>query len=564
VACTLKLAAISFVNQHGIFLRKKERDDFKADLGNPLRVGTSACFGFEECRDFDEINWREEARTILTLYENLLCIHSNFFKRHRAGQSCSQTSDQFEVLLELYPEFIFRGDSVLSYIYRHVKTTVDAVLAYNSNLPQKLTPSLNKKITTLEDTLFKHLQKYYEDVDYAIGVGVHIGNYLASRPIELSFGIGELDRGNMGRIIHDRPSVANPFLLKWVFEDIALIKADELYWKPLEIDVNNAINLPLVKVKNLKLRCYVPSTEILPSVGLKLEEAKYGIRKSLLDSKPFVTISDFILPFTCPSMVLSVSGPKHEVKEVRCPTFYGEIPKEPIVIYRFNEVSDLDVEFFNFPIFNKSVPVILDTNAIDISRFHMASQGSFFQAYLENRLLIIPKVVLHEVKTRMRTADRDKVQKAMVRLNNLVSWGFLKGITVEGEFPDLGNIKKEDIEDLRDCMVLDTAIKRNGIIFTNDSDLVKLAMMMGVYPIGFSGLEEDVILTIKENNLQLEINQIIEKVGQLGTCERQEEYPKDDIHWMIEHLCQQGIVRKQRMVNKEVLEFLGYKRTMVI
>lgn len=134
--------------------------------------------------------------------------------------------------------------------------------------------------------------------------------------------------------------------------------------------------------------------------------------------------------------------------------------------------------------------------------------------------------------------------------------GFIKKIKTEGEFPVVSVADKKDIEDLRDCMILDVARRNQGILFSNDKELIKLANLMGVYTITFSGLEEDVLTVIRENNLKLTLNTAVKRIQKYGDLERLEIYSIADIEWMISDLEKQNRICKQRIGNKEVLEYI--------
>jgi rRNA-processing protein FCF1 len=343
----------------------------------------------------------------------------------------------------------------------------------------------------------------------------------------------------------------------WVLNDLAILNKNEISWKTLEYQIEKPNKLPVIPIKELKIKCYIPNKEVVET-GVTLEDVQGFLRSHLITYKPFVTNFDFLMPFTCPSIALKVIGPRQTSDSLF--TMYGKVVQESDTIYRINEATNFAVEFFPFPRFNKNVPVILDTSAIDFSRLPLSTPfGSFSMAYLNQRVLVIPKTTMHEVKTRLGTPDSTKVQKALARLNNMRSWGLIKDIKIDGEFSIVSTAEKKDIENLRDCIILDTAKKLNGILFTNDCELIKLANTLGIYTITFSGLADDVLTVIKDNNLKLTSEQIVEKVKQYGQEERAEDYSETDVKWIIADLSKQKRITTQKIGGKEVLEYLAHR-----
>lgn len=347
-------------------------------------------------------------------------------------------------------------------------------------------------------------------------------------------------------------------MVNWLLNEYCEIKKNKLKWLKQGIRLAKLDGIPEVPIETINIRCYVPSSEIIRS-GLNEKSLQKKLKKDLLKTKPFLIKSDVILPFSCPSIIIGVDHPEKKSLQVPHFTYYGDIPREKVFLCKLSPLTKMKIDFFSFPLFNRKFPVILDTSAIDISRFPLSAVGSFFEAYLEGRVLIIPNAALHEIKTRLRTGDRAKVQKALVRLTKMLSWGVIKGIKFEGELPDLSVTTKEDIEDLRDCMILDLTRKTGGILFSNDQNLVKLAILTGVYPISFSGLEEDVMRIIKENDLRLTKEQVVDKVKDYGNEERLKIYRNEDIEWMIEQLCTSNKICFQKLDKKEVLQYQGHR-----
>jgi rRNA-processing protein FCF1 len=556
-------SAISFHFEHGVFLREEDRQHLDVSIGDPVEAFAvkEDTYDYEICRDFDEINPESEAKKILALFEDIVDNHFTFLVRHGLMKQKNQVLKSTDPLVELYPELNVKVDSPFAHLFNKVSEVItDLVLSYpesNPKVPLKIKTSLKKKINSLVNEISSGLETYYKQADCVIGVGVHISNQFCQKPIEFAFGISALDNGITSRITGDALVTVNPFLLNWTINELAKSRNNGLVWNTVEykIEKPNPAVSPIIPIKNLKLKCYVPSQDLIET-GVTHEIVEKFLCTYLMSNKPFITNFDFLLPFTCPSITLEVKGPEVQTF-VENFTFYGKILRVPNYIFRVNEATNFDLEFFTFPRFNKKIPVILDTSSLDISRLPLTSPfGSFFEAYLNQRVLIIPRTALHEIKTRLRTQDGVKVQKALVRLNKMLTWGLLKEIKLDGQFSIVSTAEKKDIEDLRDCIILDTAKRRNGILFTNDKELIKLANLMGIYTITFSGLEEDVLTVIRENNLKFTIDEAIKQVQEYGQVERIEDYSVLDIKWMITDLMKQNRLCTQRLQNKEVLEYL--------
>lgn len=551
-------AAVSFFHEHGIFLKKK--DQLKLGISKERAVSVSLpktlTFGYETCRDFDELELKQEAKTLLALFESVYKNHYSFLGGYGVAKLLEIGAIRPVALTEVYPELDVKSNSPFVALYRKAENVVvelDSLAA-----EQRPNRGLRRRIKDTIGELSEELKNFYEKAECAIGVGSYIAMN-TSKPLETSFGIGELDIGTNSHVLENQTIIVNPFVLYWVINDHCKFRKGKISWTLTDFDIAPTEARYETPIRAITVKCYIPHKE-MTYFGVSKDEVVDLLKRKLPALKPFILKSDLLLPFSCPSIVLELDiSPKTPALEV---STYGYIPSFGDAIPKIEDIIEIDVKFFDFPRLNRKSPVVLDTSAIDISRFPLKLVGSFFTAFIENRELIIPKVVMHELKTRLRTRDSFKVEQALLRFRRLQTWGFVKNIRIEGEFPRLSLVDKKDIEDLRDCMILDVARNNNGIIFTNDKDLIKLAALFGVYTITFSGLEEDVISVIKEKNLKFTVESAIEKVIDYGRKERGEEYGTEDVRWMIEYLCRQNILRKQEIRKKEVLQFLGssYKR----
>lgn len=552
-------AAVSFYHEHGIFMKKEDRQEFGFEKGGAVFADypKTSIRCLEACRDLGEIELEQEAKMLLALFDGIYADHYSFLGRYGITKQLKIKARPPVALAQVYPELNIKSNSPFTMLYRKVED-VGIELASLSQ-EEKLSRGLKRKIKDATEELSEELRDFYETADCVLGAGSYINGQIFM-PVETSFGIGELDTGIISRIIPDRRIIVNPFIVYWIIDYHSRFSKGRIRWIPTNLEICPTEAGSETPIEAITAKCYVPSAEIHP-IGPNENEIEETLHADLPSLKPFILPSDFLLPFSCPASVLELNmAPKIPYLEH---TSYGYVPGFGPIVPKIGDSTKISVKFFDFPRFNRKSPLVLDTSAIDVSRFPLSPRSDFFRAFLEYRELIIPKVVMHELKTRLRTKDRLKVEEALLRFNKLRTWGFVKNIRVEGTFPELSLVNKKDIEDLRDCMVLDVARNNEAVIFSNDNELIKLAALMGIYSITFSGLEEDVTSVVRENNLKLTLESAIEKIKEYGIRERGEEYGNEDVRWMIEYLCQQGIISKQKIDRREVLQYIRLPRKSV-
>ena len=542
-------AAISFHWEHGIFLKEKTQRELELKKGRPVETvfEKGNMFSYETWRDFKLIDVKREAKALLALLHALMFSHYSFLGEYGILGDLEQRCTPNQTLTSLYPDFEVRSDSTFRALWRKVED-------YFIDIPngsKPLSGESKKKADEAIVLLSSSLKDFYSEADCVIGAGSYLSSQV-SRPVEVSFGIGELDIGSRGPF-ESWLLITNPFLLKWLIDDHCTLKSGKLNWHCTGVNLSTPEGIREALIKNIVVKCYVPSFDISPA-GPTEHMVRTVLRDFLGIMKPYVLESDFLLPFHCPSLAMEIVTAK------KTGEFYwshqGPVPETLYFIPKICELTEIEVKFFDFPRFNRKNPVVLDTSSVDISRFPL-TMGSLFEAFIAHRTLIIPRVVMHELKTRLRTPDGPKVEKALLRLDNWRAWKYIKEVVVEGEFPQLSQAPKKDIEDLRDCMILDTAKTHNGVIFTNDDGLLKLAMLSGIYCITFRGLEEDLVAIVSKNNLKLTVESAIKATLDYGSEMREEEYREEDIKWMIECLLKQGSLHLQKFRQKTVLNYVG-------
>ena len=204
-----KNVAVSFYFEHGVFLKDADRQNYNISLGEPLEVGSikEDVYGFEICRSFEDIEPEKEAKTLLSLFEGLVWNHLMFFERQGIIKGKQTLSRQTEQLIEIYPELYVHPNGPLAVLYRSLIDIIGDLLHNGGKRKRKVQNALK----ALLEKLTEGMASYYEEVDTVIGSGVFLSNQLCAKPLELAFGISELDLGIKSKIIEEKIPVSNPF-----------------------------------------------------------------------------------------------------------------------------------------------------------------------------------------------------------------------------------------------------------------------------------------------------------------------------------------------------------------
>lgn len=507
-------ATISFHHEHGIFLSYELIAQLGVKKGDPVTIGRHNFFLFETCKNLSEVSPTEEAKAILAAFEDLVAYHYSFLGSYGITERLSlKTMFPFIFNLKgICPDLEVRNDTIFTWIYRNIEDVLIKLdeMAYEIKIPKSVEQELNSSI----DGLAKLLRSFYNGANCVMGAAPYLS--LNPRNIETAFGLSEIELGYASKFGYDKTLAINPYILYWLISELGSFKQNKLHWNYHDYEISSGRERPRVPINKLIIKTYIPTCELL-SIGATQEWTRNYLCQELLNQKQFVLPQDLLLPISCPSIVL-----KEEYEEEKATTYievtpYGPVPYGVVDIPQFTKDTEVYIKFFDFPLFNKKRPIVIDTSALDIARFPYDVKSPFYQAFLAGRLIIIPNIVLYEAKTRYSTKDRERVAKALTRLNQMRGWGFIDDVVQKGQLPEdmrttRGKMRKKQLEDLFDVIILNTAIENNAILFTNDRELAEFAFLRGVYSISYIGLEDDIRSVIRGHDLEYDKETIVEAV----------------------------------------------------
>jgi len=513
--------------------------------------------------DVNEISPEQEARALISLFEDLVVGHHEFLSDYHFTDKLPYTGvglrtyRPYECLQRLSEDFKLDSEaSSFAILYRELEDELIG-LSYLS-MDEPIPPSLKGKLDNKISILSRILESYYSKAHFIIGLADYFS--IRNKPYETAFGFTPPALPTLSHIWEngERFITMNPFMLYWLIEDIFIVRNGYLKPRYLKLGFKDVSNIPNVTLESLEIRTYVPSSKLF-HYTVSDERIKESIMNQIIKTKPYVLPQDIIFPSSIPARVVKLRLKQTEVLPVQEPTPYGIIelpyPHPPLI----EKSTDLKIEFFKYPLFNSDVPVVLDTSAIDISRFPYSSGSMFTIRFLKNRRILLPKVVLYELKRRMRKdVDRKKVQRALFRLSQFRNTGIINlEITGDSYFPSPKLCNKyeksrkyssfeEDVKDYRDTLVLISAIEEGALLFTNDEDLRDMAIACGIYTIWYNGLEDDILYCVKKYNYKLPVSGLIKIVKEYSAEIRGEPYKESDIREVVELLKQRGIIKERK------------------
>lgn len=549
--------AISFKNEHGIFLRNKTMKKLKFKKGDTIGIEHAGLIEFEVCREFDEINIQAEATALMALFEVITSDHYVFLSEHGLTEKIVWKSSPFPFALkEICPGLHVERDSLFVLLYKKIEDALIELDLLDFSQKREIPKATRVKLEESKIFVESMLKKLYDDADCVLGIGSFL-SFITMKPLELCFGTCGLPTGRISKLLNERLLV-NPYLLYWVLDACGRIKGGKINFTYPTISILGKLE-SVTPLDSVNLKVYFPSTDLTPW-GADATWLNRYIHQSLMREKPYILKHDLLLPFTCPSMVIRLNY-RTEAPSDAVATPYGQLIIQ-LETPKVMENTKINVEFFDYPLYNKQCPVVLDTSAVDVARFPLRPEDHFFDMFLEGREIIIPSAVLYELRTRYPTQDKRRVSEALTRINCLKSWGFIKDLRYQKSLPleMIRTVKgKKKIEDLADFMVLATAIKNKGILFTNDKELGTFAFLNGVYVISYTSLEDDVMRVISEHSGEYSTEDIVEAVQDYGLKTRGHKYEEADIQQVINL----GIKRRDVQEIKGKLFYTGPKRRKI-
>ncbi|MCD6458126.1 MAG: hypothetical protein J7K82_04675 [Thermoproteales archaeon] len=547
-------AAVSFYHEQGVFVKDEYFEENGVSENFPAIVLAGDLGTIEVLKKFSEIDVEKEAIALFAYLGKVMDDHYSFLQTHEITKKLGwKKSSPFPFRLsEISDEFKVEKNSFFKYLFRSYEKLLEKLLSSHSN--ENIYRILEEE--GILKKLYELLVEYYSQADCIIGSGTYFSLYQLN--MDLIFGVCELEL-TFSKSILDRPLTVNPYLLYHLLKNVASLRRKNIEWKYLNLTITPANIEYATKIDEITLKCYIVSDEVYP-LGLIEEKVKEHIHSSLLEYKRYIFSRDFVFPFSTPSIVLEVKGKDSGLLIESTP--YGPVLLGPVDIPTITNKTEIRLKFYNFPLFNKHLPVILDTSSLDIARFPFSIKSLFFTAFLMDRKIVIPKAVLFEIKTRLKhKKDRARILKALYRLRNMKTWGFIKDIEITGEIPSNiitlpsdtknHNVKKR-IEDLIDTIVLSTCLNLNAILFTNDTELAKYALSLGIKPISYNGLIDDLLDVLRTHNLEYDEDELIKATREYAEQVRGVKYEESDIKDAIKALLNEDKIGITKKDSKEI------------
>ena len=139
-------------------------------------------------------------------------------------------------------------------------------------------------------------------------------------------------------------------------------------------------------------------------------------------NNPIVQPGNLLTPFSFPSIVLEVDTEESEDLPFVDSTPYGQLVYEQFSLPKIVDKTQFHVELFDNPLYNKSKPLVLDTNVLDIGAFPYNRDSPFFRAFISGREVVIPSTVIYELKRKLQIGkEKEKVIRALMRLQEYKS-----------------------------------------------------------------------------------------------------------------------------------------------
>lgn len=545
------------------------------DQGDPvmLTVESGHRFTVEGVGSIDQIRSVDEASMLLSMFNHLASNHYYFLAEFGFTDKVKWRPQQYEHLMN-FPAFKWLNVNSQRYkafkaLYSQVESDfVDFSMNLSGQIGIELQELLNLKhdenfkdlvetveavIKEAEDKLAKLLQAGIEKADVVIGSGTFFSATLL--PIEKAFLVSGVDVGSYPLRERKISITVNPFLLFWLISSFFQYKASGIEPSPIPITLSSVEELEgfvrRVPVQSVQLKVYSPSKLCVEALSSE-EYAKQWVKKvffKAMESKRYLTVGDFLLPFTAPSIVQEIKLITHEEIPYLDSTPYGLIPyKEGLVIPEVDQGTEVVVTFYTNPLFDRDRPLLLDTNVITLLSFPYKPTSSFFKAFMEGREILLPAVVVYELKRKFNVGkERSGMINALSRLYEMNAIGLLK-MRVIGELtfqPQLASTQEERKEmgrDFRDALILMEAIKHNAVLFTNDVRLREIAILLGVPSISYNSLLDDTASIIRERR-RLHKSELIDLVKQTAGEVRGEEYTVEEIEEALSYLRFSGRIR---------------------
>lgn len=558
-------ALVSLWFEHGIYVKDNICDELGMSYGDLAGIEVSSIgsikrLTIERIRSIDEINPDKEALMLLSIFDHIATHHYYFLAEFNLTSRVSWKPHQYDYILDLPIFEWLRSQSRYYKIFKKVYTMLEEeFIDVTMNLrtkgiePQTVLMSedegnkeLKEKLVMLIEATIDKIKPLFEEAINEADIVIGSSTFFSSTyfPIETAFLISGIDIGSHALLHPKRGLTVNPFLAYWLLSNLFQLKGEELTLQLIPttiIAVDTELIFPL---KKLKLKVYNPSKTLVQAFWYNKEaEAKQWIKdkvRDIVNYKNSYLVGDLILLFTSPARVqeLTVLGLENAETFVDI-TPYGEFPCK-LFIPVIRPYTDIEIEFFTDPLHNREHPIVLDTNVITSHAYPYSPNSSFFKMYMFNRELIIPATVTYELKRKFKLyKERLGIVKSLARLYEMQEAGYVKLRVIGDLIPEQVIVKDKELRELsrdfRDTAILLEALKSNAILFTNDKELRKLALLLGIASISYNSLLDDVETIIREKR-RISKNDLIKIVKEYAKEIRGEEYAKEDIEAALAYL----------------------------
>jgi len=568
-------AFVSLWFEHGIYVRKEVCEDLGVNFNDLVgfelfsNIGRR-CFTIETVKSIDEINPENEAIMMLSLFDQIANNHWYFLSEFGFTDKVTWKPRQYDYLFDM-PAFEWLKENTKQYktfktIYNKIEERfldfsmeirgvvgldLHELLREETEEEGKLKSEIIKMVKELTVEEAELFRSGIEKADVIIGSGSFFSSTLL--PIETAFLVSDVDVGSFTLPLSpQREITVNPFLFYWLLSNIFQLENQRVIPCLLPISLASPAG-GKVPIKKLKLKVYSPSKLCVEAFFNSEEEAKQWAKEKIFEMvgcKKHFTIGDFLLPFTAPSQVQKVELLSHQPTPFVDASPYGPIIyREGAVVPEITQGTDIEIEFFTNPLYDNSHPLLLDTNVISLMTFPYRPHSPFFVTFMENRDILIPAIVVYELKRKMGVGkERTGIIYALNRLYEMQAAGILKMKIVGEVLPelitvsDIGGKLKDLNRDFRDTLILLEAKKHNAVLFTNDKTLRKMAILIGIPSISYNSLLDDVEAVVYERK-ELRKSELTKIVKDIVQEIRGEEYAEEDIKTALNYLYFSGKIK---------------------
>jgi len=391
-------AFVSLCLEHGIYAKKTIMEEVGVSEGDFVSITTSfgaRGFTIERMGGMLSLKPRDEAYMLLSLFDILAMNHYYFLTEFGFTRQVSWIPKQYDYVIDVEPAFELlnsnsREHKAFKSLYSMVEDRFldmamllraeagvdlyDILLAEDESLAE-LKSTVMEAVNSVANEVEAIFEEAFQGTDLVIGSGTFFS--IMPLPLETAFSISGVDTTSSALPDCKREIAVNPFLLYWLLTKIFCSKGSELSpnYIPVKIEQVEGLKERESTVKMLKLRTYSPSKLYVETFYHSEDAAIQQVQEKLFNIfsiKPYIIPGDFLAPFTSPSIVRELELVGYEGEgPYRGPfvdaTPYGLVLYKGTMIPKITHGTQVRVEFFTNPLYDKTRPLILDTNVISMT-----------------------------------------------------------------------------------------------------------------------------------------------------------------------------------------------------